>query len=80
MEIARLICANAPLGVQVTKAGALTYIEAGERAAIDFGKQIRAKVMNTDDAREGLAAFLGKRKPRWVVEFEAESAGDDQGQ
>ena len=34
----------------------------------------------TDDAREGLAAFLGKRKPRWVVEFEAESAGDDQGQ
>ena len=39
-----------------------------------------ARSRATGDAREGLAAFLGKRKPRWVVEFEAESAGDDQGQ
>jgi methylglutaconyl-CoA hydratase len=39
-----------------------------------------ARSRATDDAREGLAAFLGKRKPRWVVEFEAESAGDDEGQ
>ena len=38
-----------------------------------------ARSRATDDAKEGLAAFLGKRKPRWVAEFEAE-AGDDEGQ
>ena len=39
-----------------------------------------ARSRATDDAKEGLAAFLGKRKPRWVAEFEAESSGGDEGQ
>jgi enoyl-CoA hydratase/carnithine racemase len=61
MEIAALIAANAPLGVQVTKEGALKYIEAGEQAAIDFLPAIRARVMQTDDAREGIQSFVERR-------------------
>ncbi len=39
-----------------------------------------AQIRASDDGREGIAAFLGKRKARWVAEFEAEQAqaeGDD---
>jgi hypothetical protein len=28
----------------------------------------------SDDGREGIAAFLAKRKPRWLAQFEAEQA------
>src|SRR5262249_718579 len=61
MEVANLICANAPLRVQVTKAGALTYIEPRQTAAIALGRQIRDKVMNTADAREGIQSFVERR-------------------
>jgi methylglutaconyl-CoA hydratase len=41
-----------------------------------------AQVRASDDGREGIAAFLGKREPRWLAQFEAEQAAlqgeDDQ--
>jgi methylglutaconyl-CoA hydratase len=33
-----------------------------------------ARIRASDEGREGIASFLGKRKPRWVAEFEAEQA------
>jgi methylglutaconyl-CoA hydratase len=33
-----------------------------------------AQMRASDDGREGIAAFLAKRKPRWLVQFEAEQA------
>jgi methylglutaconyl-CoA hydratase len=36
-----------------------------------------AQVRASDDGREGIAAFLGKRKPRWLAQFEAEQAALD---
>ena len=61
MEIARLIAANAPLGIQVTKEAGRTYIEAGERAAIDILPTVRQRVMGTADAAEGIASFVERR-------------------
>lgn len=61
MEIARLINANAPLGVQVTKEAGRTFIEAGERAAVDAIAAIRGKVMNSADAAEGIKSFVERR-------------------
>jgi len=61
MEIARLIAANAPLGIQVTKEAGRKFIEAGERAAIDVVPTIRARVMGTADAAEGIASFVERR-------------------
>jgi methylglutaconyl-CoA hydratase len=40
-----------------------------------------AAIRASDDGREGVRAFLGKRKPRWLAEYEAEMAaeqGDDE--
>lgn len=40
-----------------------------------------ASIRASDDGREGVRAFLDKRKPRWVSEYEAEIAaaeGDDE--
>jgi methylglutaconyl-CoA hydratase len=38
-----------------------------------------AAVRQSADGREGIAAFLGKRKPRWAAEYEAMQAdGDDE--
>lgn len=36
-----------------------------------------AAIRQSADGREGIAAFLEKRKPRWVVEWEAEAGGED---
>jgi methylglutaconyl-CoA hydratase len=33
-----------------------------------------AAIRCSDDGREGVRAFLDKRKPRWVTEYEAEIA------
>jgi enoyl-CoA hydratase/carnithine racemase len=61
MELAEIIASNAPLGIQVTKEAALTYIEAGERAAIDIIPEIRGRVLDSEDAREGIRSFLERR-------------------
>ena len=61
LEVARLIAANAPLGVQVMKQAALKYIEAGEAASIAMLPAIRERVMGTEDAKEGIRSFIERR-------------------
>jgi enoyl-CoA hydratase/carnithine racemase len=61
MELAELITKNAPLGIQVTKKAARAFIEAGEKAAIAAGAEIRATVMDSEDAREGIRSFVERR-------------------
>ena len=61
LEIARVINSNAPLGIQVTKEAGRTFIAAGERAAIEAVPSIRERVMNTEDAAEGIQSFIERR-------------------
>ena len=61
MEVARLINANAPLGVQVTKEAGRAYTDAGEAAAIAAVATIRERVMQTEDAAEGIRSFVERR-------------------
>jgi NAD(P)-dependent dehydrogenase (short-subunit alcohol dehydrogenase family)/enoyl-CoA hydratase/carnithine racemase len=51
MEIANLIAKNAPIGIQVTKEAALKYIEAGEKAAIDYIPKIKDRVFSSEDMK-----------------------------
>lgn len=44
------------------KEAALKYIEAGEGMAIAAIPAIHAKVMDTDDAKEGIRSFIERRK------------------
>src|SRR5579872_1589489 len=61
MEIAEIITRNAPLGIRVTKIAGRKFIEAGEKAAIDFIPEIRAEVMDSEDAKEGIRSFVERR-------------------
>src|SRR5579871_4233281 len=61
MEIARIIAANAPLGVQVTKEAGRAYTAAGEAAAVAAVPTIRDRVMQTADAAEGIRSFVERR-------------------
>ena len=61
MALAAIIARNAPLGIQVTKEAAYTYVESGEAAAIAYIPKIRERVLNTDDAREGIKSFVERR-------------------
>jgi enoyl-CoA hydratase len=61
MEIAQLIAKNAPIGIQVTKEAALKYIEGGEKAAIGYIPKIKDRVLDSEDAREGIQSFIERR-------------------
>lgn len=66
MEVAALIAANAPRGIQVTKLAARRYIEAGEAAATAAIAEIRAAVMGTEDAAEGMRSFVERRAAQFT--------------
>lgn len=66
LEIARLIAANAPLGIQVTKEAGRTFIEAGENAAIAVIPRIRERVLGTADAAEGIKSFVERRPAKFT--------------
>lgn len=61
MALARVIAANAPLGIQVTKEAGREFIAEGERAAIAAIPRIRERVMQTEDAAEGIRSFVERR-------------------
>jgi enoyl-CoA hydratase len=61
MELARIISRNAPLGIQVTKEAGRKFIEAGEQAAIAVVPVIRDRVLNSEDAKEGIKSFVERR-------------------
>ncbi len=62
MELAAIIARNAPLGIQVTKEAGRRFIEAGEQAAIAVVPEIRARVLGTEDAKEGIRSFVERRE------------------
>jgi enoyl-CoA hydratase len=61
MEIADLIAKNAPIGIQVTKEAALKYLEAGEKAAIEYIPEIKDRVFSSEDMKEGIQSFVERR-------------------
>lgn len=61
LEIAEVICSNAPLAVQATKASSARYIREGEEACIEALSSTQAELASTDDAAEGVVAFRERR-------------------
>lgn len=58
----------------------LAYRPIDDAIVADTAERI-ASIRTSDDGREGVRAFLDKRKPRWVTDYEAEIAaaeGDDE--
>ncbi|WP_109478188.1 crotonase/enoyl-CoA hydratase family protein [Paraburkholderia sp. C35] len=66
MEIAKIICKNAPIGIQATKVAALKYIEAAEKTAVASIPEIEKKVFSTEDFKEGIASFKERREAKFI--------------
>jgi enoyl-CoA hydratase/carnithine racemase len=65
MELAHRVAQNAPLGLRAMKQAALRYIEAGEAAAIAAIADVRDRVLNSEDAKEGIRSFVERREARF---------------
>ena len=61
LAIARVVAAQAPLGVQGTLRNARTWFREGEAAAVAEMVPAMARMMASEDAREGLQAFVERR-------------------
>jgi len=64
-ELAQVLIANSPQSMSATKR--LLSAESKERldAAVAHALEANAAARETEDFREGIAAFLEKRKPQW---------------
>jgi enoyl-CoA hydratase len=60
-EIARVIAAQAPLGVQATLANARVARAAAEHAAAEHLRETVPRVLRSEDAAEGVRSFLERR-------------------
>jgi enoyl-CoA hydratase/carnithine racemase len=60
-EIARVIAAQAPLGVQATLANARVARAAAEHAAVEHLRATVPAVLRSEDAVEGVRSFLERR-------------------
>ena len=65
LELAQQICSNAPVSVQQCLAVVDRIVSAEDRAGWDLTSQALSVVMGSEDAREGVSAFLEKRTPSW---------------
>jgi enoyl-CoA hydratase/carnithine racemase len=64
-EIAQLVNRNAPLAVRGTRLAIRAGIDLPLAEAETMAEAFRERVVRTDDAKEGPAAFVEKRDPKW---------------
>jgi len=65
-EIAALVNRNAPLAVRGTRLAIRKGLDLPLHEAEIMAEAFRERVVRTDDAREGPAAFTEKREPKWT--------------
>jgi enoyl-CoA hydratase len=65
LELAKEIAARAPLAMQQAKAVLKAAFDLPHEAHLSFERQAFSFLFSTEDKKEGVAAFLEKRKPKW---------------
>jgi enoyl-CoA hydratase len=65
LAFARRIAASAPVAMRAAKRAVLDAFEMPLAAGLAAERDAFATLLGTDDAREGIAAFLDKRRPNW---------------
>ncbi len=65
LTLARQIAARAPMAVQAAKASVNAAFETGLEAGLAVEQGHFAALFKTEDQKEGMAAFLEKRRPQW---------------
>lgn len=65
LALADSICANSPVAVRESLAVVNRAHEAADELAWQLSAEAAQRVRQSQDSREGIAAFLEKRAPRW---------------
>lgn len=66
LELAASIAANAPVAVAAAKRAIAMIYDADLAAGLAFEEHAFALCFDTADQKEGMAAFIGKRKPAFI--------------
>jgi len=64
-ELARIIAANAPMGVSASKRVVIRQRDWSTETMFEQQESITRPVLDSEDAREGARAFKEKRNPNW---------------
>jgi enoyl-CoA hydratase len=67
LALAEKICENAPLAVREALGVFNTEINGDESGSWKRSHEAHARLLQTEDLREGLGAFFEKRPPRWAA-------------
>jgi len=65
LELAAKLAAKSPLALQIGKAGIYGMADLPYHQAIDYAGELFASLCSTEDALEGVQAFVERRKPVW---------------
>jgi enoyl-CoA hydratase/carnithine racemase len=65
MKLATKIAKKSPLAIQIGKTGVYAMSEIPYHQAIDYMDELFASLCGTEDAIEGINAFMEKRNPVW---------------
>jgi enoyl-CoA hydratase/carnithine racemase len=65
-KIAGAIAMNGPVAVRLAKEAALRGLEMPLEKGLELESDLLTLAQGSEDAKEGVRAFLEKRKPRWT--------------
>ncbi len=65
-ELGQALLANSPASIETTKRLLLAYAEPELGRQLERAIEANARIRGGDDFREGVSAFLEKRKPNWT--------------
>jgi enoyl-CoA hydratase len=65
LNLAETLAGRAPLALRQAKASVAAALDLPHAPHLAYERQAFATLFATDDKREGVAAFLEKRKPEW---------------
>ena len=65
MELANELASKSPIALQMGKRAFYTMADMEYGKSLEYMNEVMAELCTTEDAREGVEAFLNKRKPQW---------------
>lgn len=65
MQLANDLAAKSPIALRMGKRAFYTMADMEYGKALEYMNEVMAQLCVTEDAKEGVEAFLGKREPQW---------------